>query len=611
METNKEKFYVGFSLGFNSSAAVISSDRGIVAAISQERLNGIKNTKEIPFEAIRECLKLAGAKAKQIESVSYSHYQEFTIKEIRTYVSRQYEYLLDENDVGVVDSSAIDLLFARFFDSIGVKVRNKKLERVEHHQAHLASALAVYGPRKRYFAVTSDGFGDGISGRISYHGIDGIYYDAIASEISMIDSVALVYQFVTGALGFKEHQHEGKITGLAAYGHPLYVGDFVKIYNKVSYGHGYSIDRRQLEDLSDAEMNLVKHSTIKDFGDFLKLKRRVYKLVGDLVSNGADRADIAASVQNFAENLIVGWIYDNVRKILTRYDLRTKVIPCYLAGGLFANVRINQRIKDTGLFSDVFVAPPMGDEGTALGAAYVEFEKDGTCYPPVFPSDLVGGMLGGTFINSSWLIADEIISGCESEDYYFRMNVYDGRVSEFVARALQENKLVCVCQGRMEFGPRALCNRSILYSCTDKTVNSWLNEQLGRTEFMPFAPVCMEEDADDLFYNLDGGRLSAKFMTMTFDCKPEFASNYPAACHVDLTARPQIVSKNDHPFMYNVLSEYKRLTGKKALINTSFNLHNNPIIESEEVAIKSWLASKTDILILNSFVIERVKRNVH
>jgi len=157
----------------------------------------------------------------------------------------------------------------------------------------------------------------------------------------------------------------------------------------------------------------------------------------------------------------------------------------------------------------------------------------------------------------------------------------------------------------MEFGPRALCHRSILYNCDTKETNDWLNKKLSRTEFMPFAPVCMEEFADQLFEDLDGGRDSAKLMTMTFNCTEVFADAYPAACHIDNTARPQIVSKNEDEFTWKILSQYYALTLKKALINTSFNLHNWPIIATKEVALDSWLKSDTDCLLIENVMIEK------
>ena len=160
-------------------------------------------------------------------------------------------------------------------------------------------------------------------------------------------------------------------------------------------------------------------------------------------------------------------------------------------------------------------------------------------------------------------------------------------------------------RSHMEFGPRALCHRSILYNCDTKETNDWLNKKLSRTEFMPFAPVCREEVADDLFKNLDGGRYSARFMTMTFDCTDEFIKNYPAACHIDNTARPQIIRSEDDSFMWLLLKEYERKTSKKALINTSFNLHNWPIIENELVGIKSWITSDTDCLVIGNVIIEK------
>ena len=563
-----EKFYLGISISHNSSACVFSSERGLVAAISQERLNGEKNTKELPFDAIRECIKLACTDT--IESVAISHYENLSLEYFQRN-GKRFELVGDTCQDYVMN----------YLESIEVKVKFPYMTRVDHHTAHALSTFGFYGiPMRNYYTITSDGFGDGLSARIKYG-------NNVLSIVNLVNSIALVYQFVTGALGFTELKHEGKITGLAAFGEPVYLKDFESLYHRTFTGNGLSFI--ESEPLTNEEKEQVTKSHIIDFDKFLKLKKTVYKLVEKLIDKGATREDIAASVQEFSEKWTCYWI----RKNCTMDDA-----DAYLAGGLFANVKINQRIKDLGIFKNVYVCPAMGDEGTAVGAA-VYLHMETADFAEANPHDHV---LSGTDVK----MIDVKTSMSLMEEGYKLSTVSDDQLIEYVANKLADNKIVCLKRGRMEFGPRALCHTSILYNCDTKETNTWLNDKLGRTEFMPFAPVTREEVADDLFINLDGGRDSAKFMTMTFDCTDEFIQNYPAACHVDNTARPQIISYEDDSFMWNVLERYQELTGKKALINTSFNLHNNPIIESTQVAIDSWKTSDTDVLVIGNTVIEKI-----
>ena len=562
-----EKFYLGISLGFNSSACVFSSERGLIAAISQERLNGQKNTKEIPFDAVRECIKLATTNV--IDAVAISHYEELSLDYFKRYGER----------FELTGETCQDYVM-NYIASLGVTVKCPYMTRVNHHTAHALSTFGFYGiPTRNYYTITSDGFGDGMSAKINYG-------STTLSTVSLVNSIALVYQFVTGALGFKEHQHEGKITGLAAFGEPIYLLEFENMYHRIATGNGLSFN--ESAQLTDDEKDQVTKSHIIDFDKFLKLKKTVYGLVKKLTDEGAKREDIAASVQEFAEKWTCEWI---------RKNCLVRGTDAYLAGGLFANVKINQRIKDMGIFSNVYVCPAMGDEGTAVGAAvYLHMQTDDIA--DVNPHDHV---LSGT---PTGAVSGELLKELLGQGYKL-MGLIDGELIDYIAKKLAENKIVCLKRGRMEFGPRALCHTSILYNCDTKETNTWLNDKLGRTEFMPFAPVTREEVADDLFKNLDRGRDSAKFMTMTFDCTDEFVRDYPAACHVDNTARPQIVSREDDEFMWSILTRYQELTGKKALINTSFNLHNNPIIESVETAIDSWTTSDTDVLVIGNLVIEK------
>lgn len=597
-----ELFYIGVNFGFNASACLISSERGVIAAISQERLNGEKNTKKLPIDAILQCCKEANVNV--VDKVVYSHYQILTKSELFKYCDdSRIEKLVKINSEFANSKSAEDM-FLELIREEGLEVKESKMQRIEHHVAHAYSAFATYGRPDKYVTITSDGFGDGISGRIIFN--DGILVRT-RSEVRLRNSVALVYQFVTGALGYKMHQHEGKITGLAAFGVPMYVDSFYDLFEKCDdFGNGLKLKKNK--DILNGEDNelIRENEQIEDFEGFQILKKSVFNLVNDLRECSARIEDIAASVQDFAEKVTIEWINQKLHDELSEKNLLGK-IPCYLAGGLFANVKLNQRVHELGLFSDVYVSPAMGDEGTCIGAATKAMWRDlfehneDVC-------DLVDDQTKNIFVGSDiFRNFDEIKKMLDSKSNECEYKIFEKSddIVDKIAESLANKKIVCLCRDKMEFGPRALCHRSILYDCTDASVNDWLNKQLGRTEFMPFAPVVLEKHFDELFENTSGAIETSRFMTMTFNCKDEFVIKYPAACHVDKTARPQIVNEKTDEFMAKVLEKYEEKTGKKVLINTSFNLHNYPIIESPFVAIDSWLKSNTHVLVIGSYFIER------
>ena len=157
--------------------------------------------------------------------------------------------------------------------------------------------------------------------------------------------------------------------------------------------------------------------------------------------------------------------------------------------------------------------------------------------------------------------------------------------------------------GRMEYGPRALGNRSILYHASEPEVNQWLNQRLGRTEFMPFAPATMDEHRSECYQNVVGGDYAAQFMTLTFDCSEAMKQTCPAAVHVDGTARPQLVTRESNPSFHHVLREYYALTGIPSVINTSFNMHEEPIVCTPEDAVRAFLQGNLDYLAIGDFLV--------
>jgi carbamoyltransferase len=260
-----------------------------------------------------------------------------------------------------------------------------------------------------------------------------------------------------------------------------------------------------------------------------------------------------------------------------------------LAGGVFANVRINQKIKELG-FRGIFIQPAMDDGGLSLGAALHHLGREGGLRPYRLPHVFCGPAY-----------ADEQI-----EEALDRAGVVYERTDHIalaVARLVQEGKVVARFDGAMEFGPRALGNRSILYDTRDPQVNDWLNRRLKRTEFMPFAPATLAERADECYLGLDGGRHAAEFMTLTFNCTEYMKTTSPAVVHVDGTARAQIVTPQANPGFHEILVEYNRLTGIPSLVNTSFNMHEAPIVMAPTDAIQSFQDGRLDALAIGSYLV--------
>ena len=243
-----------------------------------------------------------------------------------------------------------------------------------------------------------------------------------------------------------------------------------------------------------------------------------------------------------------------------------------LAGGIFANVRINEEIHLIPEVQQTFVHPGMSDEGLAVGAALVLFGEQ-VCRERrrYEPQPLRTVFFGNEYSEKE--IGDAVCrSGLEMSHHPTGMEIE-------VAEKLAEGKVVARFNGRMEYGPRALGNRTIMYQPGDPSVNDWLNELLKRTEFVPFAPVALWERTDKLFTDYKGALETARFMTITFHCTPWMAERCGGVVHVDNTARPQLIRREDNPTYYKVVEEYEKRTGVPVVINTSFNVHEEPIVQ--------------------------------
>lgn len=382
--------------------------------------------------------------------------------------------------------------------------------------------------------------------------------------------IASLYAIVTGLLGFSPLKHEGKITGLAAFGKPAerciqVLMDLMTKRNDDLESAGRWINVFNGDKQPQFAMNTYRQKELRDlFGD-------------------ASREEIAASLQQVTEDHVL----DIVRKIKDQYPSPRLC----LSGGLFANVKLNQRIHQLWA-GQIFISPPMADDGTALGAAlYHVFRQSKT----KFMKRVDHMYLGMTFDheNVMHLLDDEQIE-------YEQLAEPENKLAELLAAG----KLVAVVTGAMEFGPRALGHRSILASASDPKINDWLNKKLHRTEFMPFAPITRIEDAGLEYQNVVGAEKASEFMTITFDVTDHMRQSCPAVVHVDGTARPQLVSPEKNRFLYDILTAYHKLTGITSLVNTSFNIHEEPIICTPTDALKGFFEAQLDYLYIEGYLVD-------
>jgi carbamoyltransferase len=444
-------------------------------------------------------------------------------------------------------------------------------EHVDHHTCHAASAYYPSGFDEAE-VVTMDGVGDTYSCRF-FHA-KGSRLEPKAQYFHTDVSLGHDYEYTTAMLGFHPHRHCGKVTGLSAHGAP---------------------DQRLMDELEGwlAEVWAARggrpyffmlHSQHGETSGDPAFDQAIRELRSTRQTRFGDwsNMDLAWAIQERLEREVVKLIEENIPVIDGQ--------PICLAGGVFANVKLNKLIKEMG-FGQIFVQPAMSDAGLAFGGPLLVLGRD----QGLTPYKLENVYLGPEYDD------DEIAAAIRGEGLESRR--YDP-VEPAIAELLAEGRVVARFNGRMEYGPRSLGNRSILYHCSDASVNDWLNKRLDRTEFMPFAPATLDSDVANAFVGIEGAEHTAEFMTITSDCSDEFKAKCPAAVHVDGTARPQIVSERSNPSFHRILSEYRELTGIGALVNTSFNMHEEPIVCTPEDAVRAFVRGHLDYLAIGNHIVE-------
>lgn len=562
---------LGINFGHDSGASLIIND-SLVSAVNEERLSRIKMHHGIPFRSIAEVLSLGnsyladidlicieGKMMSPIDSIDYSTSQVGKPNDLRK------RFLACLGIEKFILGTKFGLLIASLalLPSTIIKRRKfknylqgngffGKIRYIDHHECHAATAYFSQ-PRRSGLAITLDASGEGICSRV-YRCKDSTM--ELVHTIPCFHSPAYYYAYITQILGFKPLRHEGKITGLAAFGSPERVTEILK-------EHIY-FDESRLTFQNIGGYHFAAISSLKSrLSNFTK-------------------EDIASGIQYYTEQMVANY----VNSIINKFN-NGNPAHIFLAGGLFANVKVNAKINDLQLVKSTYIFPNMGDGGLGLGAALAHLKKFIT-----MPNMYLGRDFGSKEIEPLF---------SKYKLTYSKPN----SIAEEIALHLFSGKIVARYAGQMEYGPRALGNRSIMYSAKDKSVNQWLNERLSRTEFMPFAPVVRDVDAEKLF-KINKMSDSFKHMTMTCEVTDYCKEIAPATTHVDGTARPQIISRSDNPSYYDILTEYSRIScAPGILVNTSFNLHEEPIVNSPEEAIKTFLTSKLDYLAIEDYLISK------
>jgi len=569
----------------NASAAIVVDGR-LVAAVEEERLNRVKYAAGLPARAIRYCLDCTGTKLSQVDHIAIPRDPRARLWAKLRYAVRMPRFAL-ERARAMKRFLGIREELAAAFDMPPEDIR-ARFHTIEHHTAHLASTFFV-SPFERAAVLSADGLGDFASAMWALG--EGAQM-RVLGQVTFPHSLGMYYTALTQYLGFWKFGDEYKVMGLAAYGEPEFLGEFrriVRAYGPISFRLGleYFIHHTHGPEMSWREADstpvlgrLFSSHLEKRLGPARKAEEPL----------GQRHRNIAASMQAALEEvLIANW--NGLARITGEKAL------C-LAGGVAFNCVANGKIFGHTPFERVFVHPAAGDAGLSVGAAFQvnhailgrqrEFVMDHAGWGPEFSNADIRRAVDSAHATGDFEIEE------------LREDV----LVQTAARHLADGKVLGWFQGRVEWGPRALGNRSILADPRRAEMKEILNRRIKHREvFRPFAPSILEEDAGEYFERMN----PSPFMTFAYPVRASKRSAIPAPTHVDGTARLQTVSRTNNPLYWKLLRAFGDLTGVPAVVNTSFN-DNEPIVCRPEEALDCFRRTQMDVLVIGRFVLEKSKK---
>ncbi len=452
-------------------------------------------------------------------------------------------------------------LFAEHLD-----ISKKKIYKVDHHRAHAYYSYYASSFRKEpILALTVDGWGDGINASVGVFDVDGSYTRHYKTDQC---AIARIYRYMTLLLGMKPNEHEYKLMGLAPYGKAKYGKNALNIFRETLHVDGIEFKWN-----------------IKPTDSYFWFKERLEGIRFD---------NIAWGLQTWVEEMLQKWVSNCIREF--------NINKIVLSGGVAMNIKALGKLAIMPELKNMFIGGSASDESLAIGSAFCVAE------------DLTRS--GGKNWHSSKILSlPHLNLGPDAKDKNFeelqkyldteKFKIDDNTDPENISNLLVKGLILARCSGRMEFGQRALGNRSIIADPINLAIKDRINSSIKNRDFwMPFAPIILDTYVERYIINPKG--IESPHMTIGFETTQEGYEAMKAACHpADKSARPQILCRGANPILYDIIKEFEKKTGRGALLNTSFNLHGHPIVNTTQEAIEVFVNSDLDGLILNNFIISR------
>lgn len=567
----KPHYTLGIHDGHNAAAALLA-DGALVFAIQEERLTGHKNHYGFPARAIQQCLRFAGIQAADVGELAFVGMRQ-TPRRFRRQ-SQGDAFRQDATIAGMLKRLLLWYPVYRLGVNMGWQERldeaaalgfgAARCRRYPHHLGH--AAQAYYGmrrdPDEAYLVITIDGLGDLESATVSI-GERGRLRRIASTPLT--DSLGTIYALTTGAMGFVPLEHEYKLMGMAPYASPAHTAAAADAFRSL-----IAVDRHNLR---------FRRRTPEP--TFL-YQRRLKRLI-----SGMRFDNVCAGLQAACEDAMVELVQAAVA--------RTGIRQVLCAGGVFMNVKANKRLRELPEIDYLGVAPSCGDESLCFGIAWHAHARHvgaeaAARIPPL------GSLYLGTDVDEAETAAVIRASGVAHERH--------DDIEAEVARVLAAGHPVARCKGRMEFGARALGNRSILADPRNPDVVRVINQMIKKRDFwMPFAPVVRQERLSEYFVAPED--FESPYMMHTFDTRPNVGDLMGAVHNADLTARAQTVQRAQNPDYYRILECFEAQTGRGVLLNTSFNLHGYPIVHGPREAVHVFENSGLAYLALGQYLVRR------
>jgi len=562
---------LGIHAGHNASA-LIGNEQGIFYAVQEERLTGEKNYWGWPQKAIEACLAQANATPDQIGKVVFGARQLFFRYHNRKDVLHAYQR--QDSLSGKVRQRVLMPLVRRWKKDYGQKEALERLQQMgfkaqqvafyEHHTCH--AATAYYGlrqnPNEDYLVLTADGSGEMLCATVRVMGPNG--KDQVLATTNWHNSLGAMYAWTTFRMGFYPLEHEYKLMGMAPYAERKYADEVKNIYH-----------RYLGLDASGLAFKIKTHRRTSN------LSRHLFKQL-----DGKRFDAICGGLQLFSEELLSQWVANAVKA--------SGVKKVLAAGGVFMNVKANQLMANVPEVEYFEAFPSCGDETLPFGAYYMQAAKD-------FGAEKVQG-LKHYYLGDD--VADEAVQQALEKEEGLKYHKPDN-MAEMVAELLEQGHPVARCAGGMEFGARALGNRSILADPSNSDVVRVINRMVKKRDFwMPFAPMMKADQAHRYIENPK--QLHSPYMMMTFATKDNHKELIAAVHNADLTCRAQLLAQEQNPEMYAILNAFEQKTGRAVVLNTSYNLHGFPIARTPEEGLYILQNSGLKYMQLGSYLVEKV-----